>query len=238
MYVLLFAYSCFLLCSLSRTFLSIYPLYFIFPLRTHSLSISEDWGCPSFLALSTSRKRSFSRPSASPSFSEISSWYFKGSSFFSFSASWWQETTGRLRNGRCIGWPLCLCSSCSYHSQQLFRPEDVLLHLVGILLHLGDQQGQATGLVPAGRGGKKNHRSDPLSITQVFSFVFLRSFLLEGQCSPAELFILSSVWDSQRKLSHSSLGLSRMAYYYGRLFTIIQMFFHIVLGYFSSKSLH
>lgn len=39
---------------------------------------------------------------------------------------------------------------CSHHSQQLFCPEDVFLHLVSIVLHLGDQQGQAAGLVPAG----------------------------------------------------------------------------------------
>ncbi len=43
-----------------------------------------------------------------------------------------------------------VCASSSHHSQQLLRAEDVFLHLVGILLHLGDQQGQAAGLAPAG----------------------------------------------------------------------------------------
>lgn len=43
-----------------------------------------------------------------------------------------------------------LVCACSHHSQQLLRPEDVFLHLVGILLHLGDQQGQVAGLAPAG----------------------------------------------------------------------------------------
>lgn len=68
----------------------------ILSLTTHSLSISVACGCLSFLALSTSRKRSLSRPSASPSLSEISVWCSNGNSFFSFSASWWKQTTARV----------------------------------------------------------------------------------------------------------------------------------------------
>lgn len=54
---------------------------------THSFSISLACGCFSFLALSRSKNRSLSRPSASPSLSEIIVWCWNGSSFLSFSAS-------------------------------------------------------------------------------------------------------------------------------------------------------
>lgn len=40
-----------------------------------------------------------------------------------------------------------------HHSQQLLRSQDVSLHLVSILLHLGNQECQAAGPRPVGRGG-------------------------------------------------------------------------------------
>lgn len=37
----------------------------------------------------------------------------------------------------------------SYHFEQLLRLQDVLLHLVRIRLHAGDEHGQVVGLSPA-----------------------------------------------------------------------------------------
>lgn len=47
-----------------------------------------------------------------------------------------------------------VCASlpvATYHCEQVFRPKDVFLHLVGILLHLQNQKGQAAGLAPTVR---------------------------------------------------------------------------------------
>lgn len=50
------------------------------------------------------------------------------------------------------------CQLRTHHCQQLFRPQDVFLHLVGILLHLQNQESQAAGLAPAvGGGGRGSH---------------------------------------------------------------------------------
>ncbi len=62
---------------------------------------------------------------------------------------------------------------CSHHSQQLLCLEDVFLHLVSIVLHLGDQQGQAAGLVPA--GCEEKSQTEPEAQT--------RSLLTESQLS-------------------------------------------------------
>lgn len=113
----------------------------------HSLSISEVCGWLSFLALVTSRNRSISSPSARPSFSVISVWCWKGRSFFSFSLSWWGE--GTLTAGPPTEAASPTEERRPHHSQQLLCAQDVLLHLVGVLLHLGDQGGQHAGLAPA-----------------------------------------------------------------------------------------
>lgn len=118
---------------------------------THSLSISLACGCLSFLAVSTSKKRFFSRLSASPRVSQSSFWCFKVTSLRSFSPSWWEKLwrgavinffffKATIERGLCIS---------SYLSQKLLRSEDVFLHHVCILLHLSNQHGQVGGLDPA-----------------------------------------------------------------------------------------
>lgn len=71
---------------------------------THSFSISLACGCFSFLALSRSKNRSLSRPSASPSLSEIIVWCWNGSSFLSFSASCRKRMKGEQVNFDICQW--------------------------------------------------------------------------------------------------------------------------------------
>lgn len=63
----------------------------------------------------------------------------------------------------------CVCV-CSHHSEELLRPEDVFLHCVGILLHLGDQQGQTAGLGPAGGGEGVRKEDEAESSDQILCY--------------------------------------------------------------------